>query len=223
MVNNEIGKAFFLGLDADGRIIQFDKEFQVITGYSREEAINRKIEDVLIPDRCISEWKKLFSLVTRNKNVENYELPIVDINKQEIKISLTILLMKKKDLQDKHLLIIGRKIGNIDSSNKTEKETINIYQNNNHKERNDNKKIKYNKDKMHDPTSNKYKKILNIDQRSTEKTKNTPTKKGSIKNKKEKNNPQSKIIKDLDTDFNKESGHKTFIPNRSKRNFFNLF
>ena len=46
-----------LGLNMDGEIVQFDTVCQQLTGYSRTEALNKKISDFLIPTSYITKCK----------------------------------------------------------------------------------------------------------------------------------------------------------------------
>ena len=76
-----------LGVDRDGRIIQFNKECEKITGYNRDEVLNRKISDFLIPNDHTGQWKKLFDSLRQNVWIDNFKIPLKTQSENEILVS----------------------------------------------------------------------------------------------------------------------------------------
>ena len=76
-----------LGVDRNGRIIQFNKECEKITGYNRDEVLNRKISDFLIPNDHTGQWKKLFDSLKQNVWIDNFKIPLKTQSENEILVS----------------------------------------------------------------------------------------------------------------------------------------
>lgn len=76
-----------LGVDRNGRIIQFNKECEKITGYNRDEVLNRKISDFLIPNDHTGQWKKLFDSLKQNVWIDDFKIPLKTRSENEILVS----------------------------------------------------------------------------------------------------------------------------------------
>ena len=76
-----------LCVDRSGRIIQFNKECEKITGYDRDEVLNRKISDFLIPNDHTGQWKKLFDSLKQNVWIDNFKIPLKTQSENEILVS----------------------------------------------------------------------------------------------------------------------------------------
>ena len=76
-----------LCVDMSGRIIQFNKECEKITGYDRDEVLNRKISDFLIPNDHTGQWKKLFDSLKQNVWIDNFKIPLKTQSENEILVS----------------------------------------------------------------------------------------------------------------------------------------
>ena len=69
LVDSNSKNNMVLGLNIDGEIVQFDKECQRITGYTRTEAFNKKIRDLLIPTPYVTKWMELFDSAVKNEDI----------------------------------------------------------------------------------------------------------------------------------------------------------
>lgn len=76
-----------LCVDRSDRIIQFNKECEKITGYNRDEVLNRKISDFLIPNDHTGQWKKLFDSLKQNVWIDNFKIPLKTQSENEILVS----------------------------------------------------------------------------------------------------------------------------------------
>ena len=45
-----------ISINNTGKIVQFNKKCEKVTGYSREEALNKELFDFLIPKNCFEDW-----------------------------------------------------------------------------------------------------------------------------------------------------------------------
>ena len=101
-----------LGLNRDGKIVQFDKACQQLTGYKRTEALNKKIWDFLIPTPYITKWKKLFDSAIKNGDIGNFEIPWKTSDGKEILISWSSLPLENKKGNVKNICFIGKNLDN---------------------------------------------------------------------------------------------------------------
>ena len=69
LVSTDSKNNLVLGLNRDGEIVQFDQGCQKLTGYTRNEALNKKIGDFLIPTAYITKWKELFDAAVKNEDI----------------------------------------------------------------------------------------------------------------------------------------------------------
>ncbi len=113
-----------LGLDKKGRIVQFDNKTQKITGYKRDEAINKKIWDFLIPSQDVEKCKRMLNSIKKNNNIDDFEIPFKSKDNEKISIIWnSFSLDKLKENQDSFCLI--GKIKSVEKSNDNSKITNN--------------------------------------------------------------------------------------------------
>ena len=99
-----------LGLNMDGEIVQFDIVCQQLTGYSRTEALNKKISDFLIPTSYITKWKELFDSVVKNEDVDDFEIPLKTSNGEEVLISWSSFPLENKSETVRNICFIGKNL-----------------------------------------------------------------------------------------------------------------
>jgi len=73
-----------LSLDQNGKIVFFNKECEKIAGYAKNEALDRRILDFLIPERHRDQWEKIFDSAKQNHLINNFELPWLTRNGEEV-------------------------------------------------------------------------------------------------------------------------------------------
>ena len=83
--NHEI--FLIIGIDKNKKIIQFNKECEKITGYSRYEALNKEFFDFLIPGRYFKEWKRMFDSARQDEVINDLKLPWLTRQGQEVMVS----------------------------------------------------------------------------------------------------------------------------------------
>ncbi|MGA2378713.1 MAG: PAS domain S-box protein [Spirochaetia bacterium] len=76
-----------LGLDLEGRVTLFNRAAEMITGYSREELVNRSWFETVVPKERFPEvWTK-FEKLTREEETGNFENPILTKSGEERYVS----------------------------------------------------------------------------------------------------------------------------------------
>ena len=134
MVYNTNKKSLVFGLNLKGEIIQFDLECQKITGYSRSDVINKKIDEFLIPLSYIGKWRNIFDLIKNNKNVSDFEIPWLKSDGAEILLTWNSETIVDNDGSLKQILFIGKNKKFSDTyiiKNKSEKKFEDNYKFNN--------------------------------------------------------------------------------------------
>ena len=73
--------------DLAGRFLSLNKAGERITGYSREEALNMNIADVVAPE-CLEEARQMLLKKTRGESLTNYNLVIIAKNGQRVVLEI---------------------------------------------------------------------------------------------------------------------------------------
>jgi len=107
---NQIRNKLVIGISKDGEIIQFNKECQIITGYTRGEVLRKKIFDLLIPKHSFQQWEKMFDLAV-TKGVDDFKLPWKTRDGKEILISWSSFPLETKEGLIKSICFIGKNLG----------------------------------------------------------------------------------------------------------------
>jgi len=192
-----------LSIDNNGKISYVNKECEKIMGYLRREVVDKNF-DVLIPDRHYDQWKKLFEAVKNNKQINDFRLPWLRRNGEEILAKWSIAPIGKEDGSISNIGLVGEIL--VDNNKSYTKNSLekkeDTKENTNDKEevvyQYGDKRIifKSDKDKKNKKTNNKQK--LNI---SKIKDKSNHNKKHLIKKKNmpmTKDQPKNSEIKDMD-------------------------
>ena len=106
---SKITNNLVIGISKDGEIIQFNKECQKITGYSRGEVLRRKFFDLLIPKHSQKQWENMFDLAI-TKGVDNFKLPWKTRGGNEILISWSSFPLETKEGLIRSICFIGKNI-----------------------------------------------------------------------------------------------------------------
>ena len=88
-----------LSINKNEKIIKFNKECERISGYNKNDVLNKSFFEILIPDRYYNQWQKALESLRKNKSIEDFKLPILTKNGHEIMISWSSFPIKiKKDI-----------------------------------------------------------------------------------------------------------------------------
>jgi len=164
-----------LGLNIDGEIVQFDKECQRLTGYTRTEALNKKSRDFLIPTRYVTKWMELFDSAVKNEDIGNFKIPLKTFDGEEVLISWSVLPLENRKGTVRNICFIGKTLEN----RQHKKSSNEIKQDYNKKSITD---IKYS-DKSVDNEMRGFEKKMSTDSDKINKTNKDMSKKHKKKNK----------------------------------------
>ena len=103
-----------LSIDQNGRIVFFNKECEKIVGYSKNEVLDKKIFDLLIPDHHRDQWEKIFNSVSQNQLTDNFELPWLTRDGNLIMANWTIAPVSDSDSKVGDFGLIGNVMSLVD-------------------------------------------------------------------------------------------------------------
>ncbi len=99
-----------LGINKVGEIVQFDKECQKITGYTRDKVLNRKIWDFLIPEFYIKQWREMFDAAIKNEGIDGFKIPWKTYDGKEVLISWSSVPLENEKGLIKNICFIGKNL-----------------------------------------------------------------------------------------------------------------
>jgi len=106
--NHEI--FLIIGIDKNKKIIQFNKECEKITGYSRYEALNKEFFDFLIPGRYFKEWKRMFDSARQDEVINDLKLPWLTRQGQEVMVSWSSFPVEEVEGEMEDICLVGKLI-----------------------------------------------------------------------------------------------------------------
>lgn len=124
-----------LCVDRNGRIIQFNKECEKITGYNRDEVLNRKISDFLIPNDHTGQWKKLFDSLKQNVWIDDFKIPLKTQSENEILVSWGSFPIEDNNGSVRNVFFIGENLTKDDHTKKQSFKTSEKSENIQHKQK----------------------------------------------------------------------------------------
>ena len=99
-----------VSIDKNEKIIQFNKECEKITGYTRYEVLNKNFFDFLIPKRYINLWRRMVNLARQNQEINNLKLPWLTKQKNEIMVPWNYLPIEKVESEIGNICLVGKLI-----------------------------------------------------------------------------------------------------------------
>jgi PAS domain S-box-containing protein len=106
--NNEL--FLIVSIDKNEKIIQFNKECEMITGYTRYEALNKDFFDFLIPKRYINLWRRMLNLARQNQVINNLKLPLLTKQKNEIIVPWSNFPVEEAESEIGNICLVGKLI-----------------------------------------------------------------------------------------------------------------
>jgi len=97
-----------LSLTLSEEIIQFNKESERFTGFSRDEVLHKKLSEVLIPKESATLWKNLLHSIQQDLWIDNFVLPIRTKDDHVHMITWTGFLVKDEHGAIKDICIFGK-------------------------------------------------------------------------------------------------------------------
>jgi len=96
-----------VGLNHNGEIIQFDKECQRLTGYSRTDVLQKKIDSFLISPHYVHQWQRIFQSVLNHEEINDLTIPWMATDGSEIIVSLSSLPLETNAGSVRNICFIG--------------------------------------------------------------------------------------------------------------------
>ena len=106
--NREI--LLIISIDKNGKIVQFNKECEKITGYKRYEALNKEFFDFLIPENYFEQWKRMFDSARRDEVINDLKLPWLTRQGQEIMVSWSSFPVEEVEGEIEDICLVGKLI-----------------------------------------------------------------------------------------------------------------
>jgi PAS domain S-box-containing protein len=97
-----------LSIDQNGRIRYFNKECEKIVGYVKDEISDKQFFDYLIPDKYREQWEKLVDSVKQNKSTNEFVLPWLTKDGQEVMVSWNIAPVDDIDGTSGDIGLVGK-------------------------------------------------------------------------------------------------------------------
>ncbi|KYK27503.1 hypothetical protein AYK20_02820 [Thermoplasmatales archaeon SG8-52-1] len=99
--NNKEGKnspdlkhSLVLSIDQKDKIIKFNKECEKILGFNKKEILNKEFFDILIPNKFLKKWKNNVKQIRKNKLKDDFKLPLLCKNNEQLMIIWSIFPVK---------------------------------------------------------------------------------------------------------------------------------
>jgi len=99
-----------LSIDKNGKIIQFNGDCEKITGYNRQDVLNKELFDFLIPKSYLEQWPEIFNSVKQTGMVNDLNLPWLTNQGNEIMISWSVFPVKSDDGLVENICFVGKPI-----------------------------------------------------------------------------------------------------------------
>lgn len=97
-----------LSVDSEGRIIKFNEASERLSGYSRDDALDKFFIDFLVPNRYSGRWRNVFETIKKNKLIDDFRLPLLTKNGHEIMISWSSFPVKDDMGVVRDITFVGR-------------------------------------------------------------------------------------------------------------------
>jgi PAS domain S-box-containing protein len=112
-------KDLVLAIDKNCKIIKFNDECEKISGYEKDNVLNKGFFDFLISPRYQSQWKKIIDAVRENKLIDDFSLPLLTNNGHEIMVSWSSFpVSNRHDGKVEDIGLVGQLVSSQDNSKK---------------------------------------------------------------------------------------------------------
>jgi PAS domain S-box-containing protein len=108
-----------ISIDRNKQISKYSKDCENILGYSKGEALNQPIFDFLIPENYLKKWKGIINYSKKRKKIDDFKLPLLDKDGQEVWISWSYFPVKNARGVLVDINLVGSLISDIDADYKT--------------------------------------------------------------------------------------------------------
>jgi PAS domain S-box-containing protein len=99
-----------LSVGNNEQITKYNKECEQVLSFTKKEVINQPIFDFLIPDKFVKKWKNKLNFSQINKKINDFELPLIDKQGNEIWISWSCFPVKNPEGSIISMNLVGKKV-----------------------------------------------------------------------------------------------------------------
>ena len=85
-----------IGIDKNGSVIHFNGACERVTGYARDEVLNKKIWEIMAAKEHVAQLKRIFTTDLQDGRTYEFAAPWIDVNGNEILISWNTLPIKNE-------------------------------------------------------------------------------------------------------------------------------
>ena len=110
-----------ISIDEDGKIVEFNKEFEQVTGLKKEEIIKIELFDTFVPEDQFIRWMKLFDSARLEKKVRDFKLPIYNKKGDEVDIFWNISEVYNNENEKETICFTGKLTRNLNKTNESQK------------------------------------------------------------------------------------------------------
>jgi PAS domain S-box-containing protein len=83
-----------LSFTIDEEIIQFNKDCELFTGYQRDEVLHKKLNQILLPEESLEQWKMYLDSIRRTLHIEEFTLPLKTKHDETFLVSWNGILIR---------------------------------------------------------------------------------------------------------------------------------
>jgi PAS domain S-box-containing protein len=103
-----------LGIDQNGRIVQFNTACEQIAGYNKNDVLNQ-LFDFLVPERYFERLGNVLDSARKNKLIHEFKLPLLTTHGQEVMVSWSSFPVKDDGGTVGEVVFVGKVVLTIDS------------------------------------------------------------------------------------------------------------
>jgi PAS domain S-box-containing protein len=95
-------------IDQDDKIIKFNKECEKKLGFNKKEILNKDYSGLLIPEKYLKKWKNTIKSIRKKRLKDDFQLPLLTKDNQEIMILWTTFPVKDTKGHVKDIGLVGK-------------------------------------------------------------------------------------------------------------------
>jgi PAS domain S-box-containing protein len=96
-----------LTLNPDEEIIQFNKEWELLTGFEREEVLHKKFSEILLPLESYEQWQAYLDSIRKTLSIDEFVLPIKTKDERTFVLSWNGIVIKDTNDVIKDICLFG--------------------------------------------------------------------------------------------------------------------
>jgi PAS domain S-box-containing protein len=103
-----------LTIDKNDKLVKFNKECEKLSGYKKNQILNKILYEKLVPDRYLDKWENMISSSRKEKSIDEFCLPFLTNHGHEIMISWNSFPVKDSQGNVGDIGLVGKIINSWD-------------------------------------------------------------------------------------------------------------